>query len=922
MKKPLLSIIIPIYNVDKYITQTVESVLHQNLSFNENIELILVDDGSTDRSSTIARNYSDKYPKNIVYKRLKNGGVSRARNVGLGLARGKFVHFLDGDDMISKNFYTESIKFLNDQPGEVDFVASKLMFFDDIIDSHPLNYKFKKTRVIDVKKEPDSPILHVTSCVFRRSSIREKEFNTRLSIAEDAVFLCSVLVAKKKYGVLKKPKYYYRKRADASSALGGRLRNKDNYLSVAKYAYAQMLDLWEEGDASTVEHTILYDLSHRLDQREQLVLTPEEEAEYKKLILSIAAGCGGDVIASSRHLSVHQKLYILKNKYGDELFNHIRTTGDRTYFDERLLFNHQNNLVYLDFFTKLSDNKYKIEGYITGLSDVPNATWAVNVSGKRTELTFVPRFQLENSFLGDVYEKGGAFEVVVDVASRAEISFDYVPSGVAHTLRIETGPFTKFGALKLTYRRDSDRLFKRTRRSLKSYPYSKIRHAILEARMIIQIILNWRLNTAKAQFKKLLSRNLDQLSVKAKMFEALKPLLFILEAVALIPRAFILRTTYYIVKPFKKRPIWLISDRGTAAGDNGEALFKYIATRDDCLADVYFVISKKAKDFSRLKTFGKVMPQEGLRYKLMFLLADKIISSQADVETTNPFIRQQDHYVDLFDFDFVFLQHGIIRHNLSSWLNRFNKNITLFVTSAQKEYDSLFKNPYYYKNEQVILSGLPRYDYLENKPANKLILAPTYRKNLVKKKTDRLGRRGYDSSFIHTFYRNFYNNVMNDPRLVKALQDNDMTGEFYLHPVFSAQKEDFNENSVFKVMQFPYDYRTAFSEGNLLISDHSSVVFDFAYLKKPVAYAHFDVRTFFQGHSYDKSNFFSDEDDGFGGVYYDYDTLIEGVVDSINSGCIMADKYKKRVDSFFYKVDKNNSKRVYGAIIGLDKPQI
>jgi hypothetical protein len=175
--------------------------------------------------------------------------------------------------------------------------------------------------------------------------------------------------------------------------------------------------------------------------------------------------------------------------------------------------------------------------------------------------------------------------------------------------------------------------------------------------MLFQILLNWRLNTAKAQLKKLMSRNLDQLSFKARVFEILKPWLFVAEAVAMIPRAFLLRTSYYIVKPFKKRPIWLISDRGTAAGDNGEALFKYIMNRDDCPADVYFVISKKSKDLGRLQSIGKVIYQEGLGYKLKFLLADKIIASQADVETTNPFIRQLDHYVDLFNFDFVFLHH-------------------------------------------------------------------------------------------------------------------------------------------------------------------------------------------------------------------------------------------------------------------------
>src|SRR5690606_35354527 len=110
-----------------------------------------------------------------------NGGVSKARNIGYSLATGKYIHFLDGDDIISRNFYKKSIDFLSKNSSEVDFVASKLMFFDEIIDSHPLNYKFNKTRVIDLSKEPENPIHHVISCVFVRDSIRSVKFDESLS---------------------------------------------------------------------------------------------------------------------------------------------------------------------------------------------------------------------------------------------------------------------------------------------------------------------------------------------------------------------------------------------------------------------------------------------------------------------------------------------------------------------------------------------------------------------------------------------------------------------------------------------------------------------------------------------------------------------------------------------------------------------
>jgi CDP-glycerol glycerophosphotransferase (TagB/SpsB family) len=293
------------------------------------------------------------------------------------------------------------------------------------------------------------------------------------------------------------------------------------------------------------------------------------------------------------------------------------------------------------------------------------------------------------------------------------------------------------------------------------------------------------------------------------------------------------------------------------------------------------------------------------------------VSSQADVETINPYFRQLNHVVDLLKYDFVFLQHGIIRHDLSTWLNRFNRNISLFITSSRLEYKSILDNDYYYTEEQVLLSGMPRYDLLENRPKQKIILAPTYRNNITYKKPNKHGVRPYDHKFKKSGYFKFYNMLMNDERILKAMKENNMAGELYLHPVFVSQRSDFQSNNLFSVMKYPYDYRRAFREGSMLISDHSSVVFDFAYLKKPVLYAHFDADTFFNGHSYDKSDFFSDEKNGFGDVCYDYESMVEKTIDLIESGCKMTKKYQQRVDKYFYKTDKNNSERVYNAILGM-----
>ena len=102
MKNDLISIIIPIYNVEKYLEKCLNSVINQTYS---NLEIILIDDGSTDNSKFICDEYAKK-DKRIIVIHQKNGGLSYARNVGLNNANGKYITFVDSDDFISK-YYIE-----------------------------------------------------------------------------------------------------------------------------------------------------------------------------------------------------------------------------------------------------------------------------------------------------------------------------------------------------------------------------------------------------------------------------------------------------------------------------------------------------------------------------------------------------------------------------------------------------------------------------------------------------------------------------------------------------------------------------------------------------------------------------------------------------------------------------------------------
>ena len=102
----LISVIVPIYNVEKYLTKCIESIINQTY---KNLEIILVDDGSPDKSPIICDEYAKKDNRiKVIHK--KNGGLSDARNYGMSLATGEYISFIDSDDYIDEEMYEKHMK--------------------------------------------------------------------------------------------------------------------------------------------------------------------------------------------------------------------------------------------------------------------------------------------------------------------------------------------------------------------------------------------------------------------------------------------------------------------------------------------------------------------------------------------------------------------------------------------------------------------------------------------------------------------------------------------------------------------------------------------------------------------------------------------------------------------------------------------
>lgn len=127
IKKPLLSIIVPIYNVEEFLEECINSILVQKFI---DYELILVDDGSPDNCGEICEEYALKDSR-IILIHKKNGGLSSARNAGIDIARGSYLSFIDSDDFISTDFYLANMSYLTSHL-DVDMLISQVCYYDNV----------------------------------------------------------------------------------------------------------------------------------------------------------------------------------------------------------------------------------------------------------------------------------------------------------------------------------------------------------------------------------------------------------------------------------------------------------------------------------------------------------------------------------------------------------------------------------------------------------------------------------------------------------------------------------------------------------------------------------------------------------------------------------------------------------------------
>lgn len=210
-----LSIIVPVYNVENYLSECIDSILNQTYN---NLEILLIDDGSTDSSLSICERYAC-IDKRVRLFRKENGGVSSARNLGLKMATGDYIGFVDSDDWIEPNMYKTMLNYIKRQKAEMCVLTKYIREGDNVSISNIRSSSLDRKEAMLSILSYNFPTSLWTS-LYNKKSIYNQYLNEDIHHLEDFEFQFKLLSSIKKVAVCNEALYNYRSRLGSANSSG------------------------------------------------------------------------------------------------------------------------------------------------------------------------------------------------------------------------------------------------------------------------------------------------------------------------------------------------------------------------------------------------------------------------------------------------------------------------------------------------------------------------------------------------------------------------------------------------------------------------------------------------------------------------------------------------------------------------------
>ena len=860
MQQPTFAVISAVYGVARYLPEFFASLESQTYP-HERLRILLVDDGSVDGSGELCRQWASRTDLDVEVIRQENAGQAAARNRGIAHLRDEdWVTFTDPDDVLDERFFSEIAGYLADEP-DVHLVAGHHSDYweddPDLGDRHALRFRFAHgNRTVDLERFPRNFHMHIASSCLRVPVLRA----SGLSFDERVrpVFEDAHLLAKYLL-IAEQPTIAF---IDTALYHYRRRGDGSSTMQAAKADPRRYTDVLEHGTLDLLQHA--QQVKGRVPDWVQYEVIYDLAWIYRTedALHGVHQGLSQEVC--DRFHELVGRCVALMDPMNIEAYPDVkRTTAQR----EAMVHGYREepwrwDAVVVDDVDE-DRGLVKLVYHFTG--EQPREE--IFVAGN----AIAPRHSKTRDFV--YLRRPLVHERILWVSLRGTLSIrlDGVqmpltstwPSGASNTLRP-----AQIG-----------RMHPRSARGRANVVASTAaRHA----------------GGPRPDSRRRSARRLERLAAG---------------------------------RPFAAvfRDAWVLMDRSNNAHDNAEHLFRYLrAHRRDINA--WFVVKKDSPDWARLRAAGykRLIAHGSLLWKLLCLNATHMISSHVDEYVVNPFPRRGG-----WRWRYVFLQHGVTQADLSRWLD--SKTIDVLVTASQDEHAAIAGDGarYAFTTRETVLTGFPRHDRLvalakeraRTGRGGHVLLMPTWRAYFAGAVRGRTGERELNPEFYDSRFVREWVGLASSPRLHELCEREGLEIVLMPHPNLEPYLPGLELPPHVRVATYAQaDVQEMIADAALMITDYSSVAFDAAIARRPLAYFQFDRAEFLGGGHIGRPGYFDYRSHGYGPVAATADEIIDFAESLAGRGYAVPDVYAQRTQSAFGDPDTKACARVTRAIEAVGRP--
>lgn len=835
-RRPLFTVVSACYDVARFLPDFIRAIEEQEIS-PQQLEVIMVDDGSTDETPALLAEWAARRPEQIRVITQANAGQGAARNAGIAAARGRWITFPDPDDILDPDYFSRTAAAIR-KHRNLDMVATSRWMLDDttgeLSNRHPLRSQFQRDGVYNLGVNHTFFHGGAVAAFMRTERIRTAGLTFDAKVRpnfEDGHFASHYLLLRSEPKVaFITTRYHYRKRADGSSTLQNARVNPRRYTDVLQHGYLELLERAAERYGYVplwLQQFVLYELNYYVGREDSVVgvLAPAEVRDtFHELMGQIARRLDPMAIRSYRRTPMSPTTRaVLQHGWSEQSWVQPNVVVKKTDDEQGLV-----QLVYR------YTGPAPTERLLVGARElVPTAAKVrdVVIQGRAVlheRILWVPNKRFRIELNGRLAELAQAEEQPAFVALRP-------------------------GEMPIA-------------------PQAPRTPGLEPARLNVRDRLTWTIARSKP--------------IREKFNDA-----------------------------------WVLLDRVHNADDSAEHLFRHLRDHEPEV-NAWFVVEEDTPCWHRLRADhgNRVVAHGSETWKHLMLNASRLISSHADQAIVRP------HALRAFGAlpaKFVFLQHGVIKDDLSGWLNA--RPLDLFVTSTRGEFDSVAGDHtnYRYTAKETVLTGLPRFDMLHRAGAqfppekrDLILLSPTWRDSLVAPLRPGSQRRSaYDWITETPYWQNWSGLVLSDD-LRRLAEEQGLTVALLPHPNMEDALQAMDLPGYVKRFSFDgdVDVREIFARAAVLVTDYSSTAFNSAYIGRPVVYFQFDQKPGEETRHVGIPGYFDYTRDGFGPVVHELTDAEQAIRATVEHGRESREPWRTRIEETFALRDDQNCARVAAAI--------